>query len=249
MKILITGASGNLGRLTRALFTDHEVHLFSRKKIATNKNERLILSKDLTNHEWWTSFEYLEHYDIIFHFAELVKVKISTKAKESIVISHLNFLTTATKNSNCVIYPMTAYKHDNKINYLHDDYLQIKTRVLKNLSITNNIKFPVFHPLIDYGSGLSKIIKLSKRIPFFNIFCSFQALLPVLYKSDLEKYIINVSTTPEKCAEVYSKILPISSIFNDTSKVNIALLSKIILKLMQILNHPNLQVLLNGRKI
>ena len=249
MKILITGASGNLGKLTRQLFIDHIVHLSSRKKIETNKNELWIPSEDLTNPSWWLKFEYLEFYDIIFHYADPVKKKISATIKKQVVQSHLNFLTNGTKNSKIVLYPMTAYKHDNKIISLDNDYLQIKLEVFEKLSTKSNIKFPVFHPLIDYGDGLSKLVNFSKKIPLFNIFSSFNASLPILYKSDLEKYIINVIRDHESKPEVYSRVMPVSLIFNDNKKINSALLSKLILLFIKALNNRLFYLLIHGRKI
>lgn len=249
MKILITGASGNLGTLTRQLFIDHIVHLSSRKKIETNKNELWIPSEDLTNHSWWLKFEYLEFYDIIFHFAEPVKKKICAETKKNVIQSHLNFLTNATKNSKIILYPMTAYKHDKRIISPNNDYLQIKLEVFEKLSTKNNLKFPVFHPLIDYGDGLSKIISFSKKIPLFNIFSSFNASLPILYKSDLEKYIINIIHDHESKPEVYSRVMPVSLIFNDNKKINSALLSQLIFLFIQTLNNPIFYLLIHGRRI
>ena len=249
MKILITGASGNLGTLTRPLFIDHIVHLSSRKKIETNKNELWIPSEDLTDHTWWLKFEYLEFYDIIFHYAEPVKKKISAVAKKSVVQSHLNFLTNGAKNSKIIIYPMTAYKHDNKIVSDNHDYLEVKLEVYKKLSTECNVKFPVFHPLIDFGDGLSKLVKFSKKIPFFNIFSSFNASLPILYKSDLEKYIINVTHNYENKPEVYSRVMPVSLIFNESKKINFNLLSKLVFLFIKSLKNPIFYLLIYGRKI
>jgi len=249
MKILITGASGNLGTLTRQLFNDHVVHLSSRKRVETNKNELWIPSEDLTNCSWWCKFEYLEFYDIIFHYAEPVKKKISAVAKKSVIQSHLNFLTNGAKNSKIIIYPMTAYMHDNKIFSDNHDYLKIKLAVYENLSNECNIRFPVFHPLIDFGNGLSKLVKFSKKIPFFNIFSSFNASLPILYKSDLEQYIINVTHNQEIKPEVFSRIMTVSLIFNEDKKINFILLSKIFFLFIKSLNNPIFYLLIYGRNI
>lgn len=249
MKILITGASGNLGTLTRQLFIDHVVHLSSRKKIETYKNELWIPSEDLTNNLWWLKFDYLEFYDVIFHYAEPVKKRISSTTKKQVIQSHLNFLTNGTKNSKIIVYPMTAYKHDNNIISFDNDYLEIKSEIYKKLFTKSNIKFPVIHPLIDYGDGLSKLVNFSKKIPLFNIFTSFNASLPILYKSDLEKYIANVITDHESEPEIYSSVMPVSLIFNDEKKINSTLLSKFILLFIKALNNRLFHLLIHGRKI
>jgi hypothetical protein len=249
MKILITGASGNLGTLTRQLYIDHIVHLSSRKRIETKKNEIWIPSEDLTNHSWWSKFEYLEFYDIIFHYAEPVKKKISATTKKHVVQSHLNFLINGTKNSKIILYPMTAYKHDNRIISISNHYLQIKLEVYEKLSKKSNIIFPVFHPLIDFGDGLAKFVNFSKKIPLINIFSSFNASLPILYKSDLEKYITNVINDHESKPEVYSRVMPVSLIFNDNKKINSTLLSQLIFLFIKTLKNPIFYLLIHGRKI
>jgi len=249
MKILITGATGKMGSLTRTLYSNHEVHLCSRNKIYTSDNEYWIQAEDLENHQWWSNFEYSKSFDIIFHFAEAVKVEILRTRLESIKKSHLNFLLNSVKKSKVIIYPTTAYKYDQNTFTPYSNYLEIKEAVTANIPQNNNIKCPIFHPLTDYGDGLSKLIKLSKNIPLFNIFFSFKNTLPVLHKSDLERYILNSINASEKFPDVYSEIMSISSIFNNDNKINSTIVSNFTYLVMRTLNHPKFYLLLNGREI
>jgi hypothetical protein len=249
MKILITGASGKIGKIVRNLFSEHILHLYTRKYIELNPNEFWYASEDLINIDWWSNFYFIEYYDIIFHLAEPVKAIYSKSSFLKIVDSHSNFLILASNNSKKVVYPTTAYKYD-KINLHHiQSYLEIKNSVIRKIVLVDNVVTPVIHPIIDLDSSLSKSILFSRKLPLFNYFSEFDSCLPILYSEDLNKYLLRIIDNDIKNEDVFSVIMKISLIYHDSDKINSKIISKATKFIIYILNIPRLKILIVGRNI
>ncbi|MDC1318297.1 hypothetical protein N8Z61_02815 [Candidatus Thioglobus sp.] len=248
--VLITGASGSLGRLIREIYWDKNLTLISRSKLVLKKNEVWLEAQDLVNSQWWSEFRFDGEYDLIIHFAEPVKKSLSIDYVNKIVESHTEFITNASKSGALIIYPLSAYSYDSKISKSQLGYFQIKTKVSEKNKSNKNVIFPIIHPLVDYGSGLNKLISIEKKIPLVNIFCSFNAQLPILKKEDLELFFININQVDLNQKDVYSDIRSISKIFYSKERFNFKFLS-IIFKIICLTFSYSSQIkmLVKGRKI
>ena len=183
MKILVTGASGFIGRTLTESLENHELILWSRTQVSPGTRGEYSAAADLCRTEWWRNVEVPEDVDVVIHLAEPVKVKLSSDALASVVSSHRAFLENACDRARLVIYPNTAYRYDRRVSTANRQYLAIKTEVVRSLSTRNNFISPVIHPIVDSGGGaLARLIRGQHRLPCFNIFCAFNARLPVLTK-------------------------------------------------------------------
>ena len=249
-KILITGASGQIASILRELYCNHSVELWSTKDLVLNKNEILRKSVDLADSSWWKTPHFEVNYDIIFHLAEPVKKKLPIEIVDKIVESHIAFLRESTKYSPKVVYPLTAYRYDNQISSKNMHYRYIKEHVAMELLKNEKILFPILHPLIDYGKGLSYIRNHVSKIPLINLFSEFKADLPVLDVLHLKNYLLNIETQKNGIVNLYSEILKIHDIFNIRSKKNIKIISIVLLNIIKLLPNNNVKnILINGRKI
>jgi hypothetical protein len=250
-RVLITGASGGIAKIARSVYSDKKITLLSRSKICVNKNENWIQSQDLNNFQWWSSLEFDYKFDLVLHFAEPVKASISDEYVNNISDSHISFLSNISNSNTLSVYPLTAYRYDKILYGKEYKYSQIKNKTFSALNKNKNILFPVFHPVIDYGSGLYKIINLNKKIPFVNIFYSFDAKLPVLNRSTLHLFLENLKNYHTfGVVDVYSDVQKVSSIFSSNKRLNIGFMSilfKTVLRLFYFV--PQIRLLLDGRKI
>ena len=244
--ILITGASGSLGSLFREFFYEQSLTLISRSHLKTSPNEVWIQSGDLLDDNWWTHFQFDKKYDLVLHLAEPVKREMTSDEINCLVSSHNHFIANALEHSATVLYPLTAYRYDVKLSEKSTTYAIIKERVFAENCHLKRISFPVFHPLIDYGKGVHSIIKLERKIPLINIFCAFNAAMPVLCKNDL-KNMLN-SPMNDGITDVYSRITPISEIFMDQNRSNLYIFSRL-LKMAASIFLPSSSLLLRGRRI
>ena len=249
-KVLITGASGFLGTLAREIFKDKQLTLISRSSIGIKKNEVWIKAEDLTDHEWWGMFNFDHKYDLILHFAEPVKNLLNKRSIDSVVQSHINFLSNASNLAAYAIYPLTAYCYDKTLSKRQFIYLQIKNRVSLSLRDDKNILLPIFHPLVDFGGGLSKLIALEKKIPFLNLFCSFNAQIPILKRKDLELFFVNLDHSNSNLLDIYSNTSHVSQLFYRKERFDLKFISvafKFLCFLFFFL--PQISLLVIGRKI
>ena len=217
-----------------------------------NKNEDWIQSKDLNNVEWWSALSFDYKFDLVLHFAEPVKEKLDNGHIDKIVGSHVSFLRNLSNGKTILIYPLTAYFYDDLSYGSNYSYLTIKNKTFRSLSGYDNMLFPIFHPLIDYGAGLNKVVELFNKIPYVNVFCSFNSSMPILRKKSLCDFFLNVYYF-KKCGatvDIYSEVIRIKSIFSKKNRLNIVLISNFFKKILKIFAFiPQVKLLLNGRRI
>lgn len=248
--ILITGASGSLGSLARMIFSNDSVTLISRRQILVGDNEVWHKSEDLNNFQWWESFVFKKQYDLVLHFAEPVKSVMSDSDISNIVRSHVGFIASARKHCERVIYPLTAYCYDARVKKSAQAYVQIKKKVHAALQNEEVALFPIFHPLIDYGDGLAKLITMEKMFPIVNLFYCFDARLPVLTRRGIEKFLIEDHRTLNKKCDVYSNVASVSELFASAQRGNSQFISgcfKVLCRCLTFL--PEVQLLISGRDI
>jgi len=248
-KVLISGASGFLGTLSREIFYDKQLTLISRTIKDLKKNEVWIKGENLTNFEWWSAYVFEQDYDLVMHFAEPVKSYLDPVSVDRVIKSHLNFLSNASKIEAYVIYPLTAYCYDNFLSKKQITYLQIKNEVSSVFRDDINILLPIFHPLVDFGDGLKKLIYLEKKIPLVNLFCSFHAKILILKRRDLELFFLNLDYRNSGILDIYSKKIEVSQLFQSRKRIDLKLISipfKFLCFLVSFL--PQARLLLSGRK-
>jgi hypothetical protein len=249
-KILITGASGFIGQIIRNAYRGHYVEIWSRNYIDVYKNESYSQSQDLANTHWWENAPLREHYDIIFHLAEPVKENLCEKLVSNIIESHKNFLRLACQHATICIYPLTAYKYDLGLAKSSQSYLNIKNQVSKMFKLKTNIKLPIFHPIIDAGSGLNRLRLLEASIPYFNFFSDFNSKIPVLYVCDLIAYISSPEKYSMKMPDIYTKKIAINELFYKNNRINAYKASRIFRLILSLFsNYQTIRLLLNGRSI
>jgi hypothetical protein len=129
-------------------------------------------------------------------------------------------------------------------------YNGIKLGVYKELHCQKGIKFPVIHPLIDGNRGISRLRNIESRIPFVNIFATFNAKLPILRLDDLQRELSEMGESTPDRYDIYSEYIYIKDIFYSASRFNIMFISKFIYWLVKIVNsvYP-FRLLISGRKI
>ncbi|WP_114661844.1 hypothetical protein [Polynucleobacter necessarius] len=249
-KILITGASGQMASIARDLYCSHSVELWSTKDLVLRKNESLRKSADLADSTWWKTSQFKVNYDIIFHFAEPVKKKLTPDIVEKIIESHTAFLINATKYGAKVVYPLTAYRYDQSLSFKNRQYRNIKERVAMTLLKNEKILLPILHPVVDFGNGLNSIRNLVNKVPIINPFSEFNAELPVLCEHDLKSYMLNIEQQKSGATNVYTEILKIKKIFNNPNKKDISFISALLKTLINTLPDSGIKnILINGRKI
>jgi hypothetical protein len=243
-KILITGASGSIATLIRPLYQDYDVVLISRRLVKNlSKNEINIICPSLEEKKWWKSVDKYKPFDQVLHFAEPVKKNVDI---DLISKSHIEFLRWACINSKHVTYPLTAYLYDDGRGV--DSYVEIKKNVARDVMQYDNIYLPIVHPVIDFGSGLNRLKSLESKIPFINIFCSFDSNIKVVESKFLGKNI----TLTDKFGffDIYSHSIQVSELFRSMRRKDfypLSLLLKTFLHLFSFI--PSIATLLNGRVI
>ena len=240
--ILITGANGSIATLIRPLFKDYDVILVSRRSLKNlSKNETNIICSDIEKNNWWEGVKKYKPFDQVLHLAEIVKKNVDS---DLISKSHIQFLKWACLNSNHVTYPLTAYLYDE--NRQHDSYVEIKKIVAKNVLLYDNIFLPIIHPVIDYGDGLNRMIKLENKIPFFNIFCCFNSTIKRVESEFLGKKIILIDRFG--FIDIYSHKKQISELFAIPGRRDFYLLSLLLKKILHIFSFiHSIEILIKGR--
>lgn len=251
MKILITGASGKIGSLARDLFKAEQVTIVSRKHCECKYNEVWISSSSLNDVKWWSDLGLVCEYDLVLHFAEPVKKKSKTSDVLKIIESHTAFIKNASQKSHLVIYPQTALVYDCVLSEAEKSYVEIKRNVIKKLAHINNLYYPIIHPVVDYGDGLSRMRNIFQKLPFINMFCEFKSTIPVLYKKDLEFLLLSIRERPNDTKrDFYSCELSVSDIFHSEHKKNVVWFSCAMRKCLVLFEkNPRVLLLLNGRSL
>lgn len=250
LNILITGASGSLATLARNIFSRHNVTLLSSLPCECGPNETWIRSRKLQDLNWWTECKFDVFFDLVLHFAEPVRAKLSQNDVEKVILSHIEFIKNISLSAKFVIYPQTALVYDKYLSSCDNNYVKIKRGVILSIGKISNLSSPIIHPIVDYGVGLSRFIYVVKKIPFLNLLCSFKSTLPILYKSDLEIYLKSNDESIFKAQDWYSCITPISEIFHNKNKFDVMLLSKLLFFVaIFFLRINKICLLINGRKI
>ena len=249
-KVLITGASGSLGALARTLFCNCAVTLSSRRQLSVGENEVWYESKDLNDSGWWGDFGFEGQFDLVLHFAEPVKARVTDGEISKIIASHIGFISSATASCGRVIYPLTAYCYDLRVSKSAITYLRIKEEVYAALKSNDRVLFPIFHPLVDYGDGLAKLIHTERKIPFVNLFSEFDARLPVLTKMDIEKFLVDGHQEHAGRIDVYSRISSVSELFARRARIDSRFVSRCVKALARVGAFvPAVHLLTNGRDI
>tara|TARA_B100000242_G_scaffold291202_1_gene264075 strand:+ start:7074 stop:7838 length:765 start_codon:yes stop_codon:yes gene_type:complete len=215
-RVLITGSNGVVGSLLRPLFSDSEVVLTSRHSLEyVEDNEINVSNADLLSLDWLGQPQIGSRFDIILHLAEFMNDAVDMEAA---VEAHLRFFEWATTVSTQVVYPLTAYLYDRKKR--NSKYVQIKRNVFLRSQEKCHIFFPIIHPLIDGGIGLSRQIKIFKKIAPFNLFSVLDAEINVLSVNDLDQLIFFNEQTA-KVFDVYTTRKSISAIFFNESRLTL----------------------------
>jgi len=243
-KILITGANGKMATLVREHYRNDCVYLTSRQRIdIISDNEINIICESLEVYNWWRRVEDYAPFDKVLHFSEPVKNK--NKDISSIVRSHVAFLSWACKCSKHVVYPLTAYLYDKT--RINNPYVRIKKQTLKKVKKYKNISLPIVHPVIDLDGGIKRQIYVIAQIPVFNIFCNFNAKIPVVYTRDLIVELTNSTRTG--VFDVYSAKLRVSEIFEQNKKINSSVISNTLKFLLIFFAYKSLiNTLIYGRR-
>lgn len=250
MKILITGASGLIGTVIRDVYKDCDVTLLSRSHMPTRHNEQWYQARNIGDGLWWSELPTHMVYDVVFHLAEPIKQTLDNSLLETVVEGHINFITRILENTSRLIYPLTAYLYDDNLSNRNRSYSEIKRRVFLSLSQNTKISFPVIHPLCDHGNGLNTLINIHRKIPYANIFCRFNAHLPVLRIEALKNYLSAPDSYPTGKSDLYTEQIPISDIFFCPDKTDIQSISSLLLYLMKIFDAiPTIRLLTCGRTI
>lgn len=250
MRILITGASGSIGTVVREVYGGCDVVLLSRKYIEPRPNEVWFKSKGLGENSWWSALPKNVNYDLVYHLAEPVKKYKKHESVDCIVKGHDDFIKYALGCTAMLVYPLTAYLYDNNLAKSNRSYSEIKKKVYYLHCNNQRISFPVYHPLLDHGNGLYKLVKYHRAVPFINLFSEFKNSLPVLTINDLKEKISSSKYLIPGKVDIYTSVPCISDIFSCPDKVNNLYLSNILLNIMKSLcGHANINLLVNGRSI
>ena len=243
-RILITGASGSIAALIRPLYQDYDVFLTSRRFIKNlSKNEINIICPSIEEYNWWKGVDKYKPFDQVLHFAEPVKKNVDV---DLISRSHIGFLSWACKNSKHVTYPLTAYLYDDK--RCVEPYVEIKKNVAKNIMRYDNIYLPIVHPVIDFGDGLNRLRSLESKIPFINIFCSFDSTILIVESNFLGKAI--TLTSRFGLFDIYSRSIQVSELFRSMRRKDFYALSLLLKTFLHLFSFiPSIATLLNGRVI
>lgn len=251
MKILITGASGRIGRLLIDHFIGHELVLWGRTRPVSDKGFETKSCNDLSNTKWWTEVQIPAGCDAIIHLAEPVKIDADETKIATIVNSHCSFIEKACKEKIVVIYPDTAYRYDRHLGKAARSYLKIKRSVVERMQSCEGFVSPVIHPLIDSDASLAKFLVLQRKVPFFNLFSAFDASLPILTTMKLkELFEAQIASKTTVAADWYESKKTIANLTNMSSRIDargLSLLFKFFLKPLS--GNPTIQLLLKGRVI
>lgn len=250
MNILITGASGFVGTMLRQVFTDDEVTLLSRRRIAPAKNEKWFISGNVQDPDWWNALPPDSHFDVIFHLAEPVKENVTDEVRQSIIENHVRFVSQFTNEGAKVIYPLTAYLYDRQLSRSNAIYAEIKRGVYGRLKANARVSFPIIHPICDAGHGLGQLIQAEKRIPFINILCAFEATIPVSRLAHLRQVFADPNSMASGRLDVSSETPAIMQLFKDDARIDVVALSRALRHLLALLSFvPSVKLLVHGRHI
>ena len=241
-KILVTGATGFVASIVRPAYKDCNVFLMSRGYIKDlSENEVHIKCSNIEERYWWKEADKYKPFDQVLHFAEPVKKDSDV---DKICRSHLEFINWGCNNSRQVIYPLTAYLYDDA--RVESSYVKIKKCVSKAAVRYENISLPIIHPVIDVGDGLCRIVELERKIPFVNIFCSFDSTIYIVES----KFLSRAFCSPDMFGvyDVFSDNVKISELFNVSRRNNFTYLSNLIKACLSIVLFLSpVRILLNGR--
>lgn len=251
MKVLVTGASGFIGRVLAESLSDHDLLLWSRTQLRAGPRAEYFASDDLRNTAWWQNAELPQGVDAVIHLAEPVKTKFTGEAVEAIVSSHRAFLEQACTRAQLVIYPNTAYRYDGHVGKKNRQYLRIKTEVVRKLCTRANFVSPVIHPLIDSNGSLARLVEAQSRLPILNPFCSFKARIPVLTVPELVAFFQDqLQHTYQLHADWYHRYPAIADLTRRSDRRDWAILSEVLkLALLPLSNSPSVSILMKGREI
>lgn len=251
LNILITGANGNIAKVARDLFRSHKLILLSRTYCECSPNEIWIQSASLEFSEWWRTFSIGNQFDLVLHLAEPVRVAVPADDIPKIVESHTAFLETISSKAKIVLYPRTALIYDARLMTRDLSYIRIKNEVLRNVATLVNVVSPVIHPIVDSGPGLCKLIGYVKKFPMVNIFCAFNATIPVLCTADLRKELLALNKRVNlQSGDWYSYNKTVAEVFNNNHKLNVYIIGKFVHFVVSKLTfHPRISLLIFGRKL
>ena len=241
--MLITGGNSFIAKLLRMQLATFRVCLVARSPLKLADNETFLLSPDLQDCQAWEELSLSVRATQVFHLAEDMKGALRF---EEIVESHVCFLSNQSRSAKFVVYPLTAYLCDP--HWIDNGYVRIKKSVNGAVSDISNVWCPIIHPLLDGSGQLGSACRINNLIPFVNIFCAFRAKMPVT-KSD---YLKTVLAEPEKymsSSHIYTRIAPISDIFDRPQRINIYWFSKLIFVLLKFFNTNKFHLLREGRNI
>jgi hypothetical protein len=251
VKILITGASGFIGRILAASLGGHELVLWSRNPVPAGPASTYCAAGDLRNTEWWQNAEIPQGVDVVIHLAEPVKTKLTDGALESVLSSHCAFLEHACARAHLVVYPDTAYRYDRRVGSANRQYLTIKTEVLRKLSDRENFASPIIHPLVDSGGALARLIEAQSKIPVLNPFCAFKASIPVLTIPELVGLFRDqIGSRQLLKSDWYSGVPTIATLTRKSDRRDWLFLSRMFRSALTPLSiAPTISLLKNGRQI
>lgn len=251
MKILITGASGFIGKHLTNDLADHDLLLWSRTTPPAIHGVEYVESGDLTNTAWWRDAKIPPGVDAVIHLAEPIKLKLGRTTIESIIESHCEFLANACRASRIVIYPDTAYRYDHHIKPANRTYLDIKKRVARELLPYPNFISPVIHPLLDSGGALSRLQRQQRKVPLINPFSEFNARIPVLTIPELMIFFRNhIQNSDTRIMDWYGHITTVGELMADDGRRDLVTPSTILRRCLGPLSGlPAVSILLNGRAI
>ena len=251
MKILITGASGFIGRHLTNDLADHDLVLWSRTPPMTIHGIEYVESGDLANTAWWRDARIPTGVDAVIHLAEPIKLKLGHTVAESIIESHCAFLANACRASRLVIYPDTAYRYDRRVKSSNRTYLDIKRRVTRELLPYPSFISPVVHPLLDSDGALSRLRRQQRKVPLINPFSAFNARIPVLSVPELLVFFRDhIQNSDTRIMDWYGHIPTVGDLMADESRRDLITPSKILRRFLGPLSGlPAVSILLNGRAI
>ncbi len=251
MKILVTGASGFIGRILAKSLSEHNLLLWSRTPVDHGVGIDFSTSDDLRNTAWWQDVELPDDLDAVIHLAEPVKVKLTDETVKSIVSSHRAFLENACDSAQLVIYPNTAYRYDRRVGSKNRRYLEIKAEVARELAVRENFISPVIHPLIDSSGALARLVEAQSKLPAINPFSAFEARIPVLTVPELILFFRNqLQHTYQLNADWFGGCPAICDLTHRPERRDVRVLSRLFKwSLLPFSKVPTISILLEGRTI
>lgn len=251
MKILITGASGFIGKHLGNHLADHDLVLWSRTPPSAIHGIEYVESGDLANTGWWRDAKIPPDVDAVIHLAEPIKTKLSRTVAESVIESHCAFLTNACRSSRLVIYPDTAYRYDRRVKSANRTYLDIKRRVTGELSAHPSFISPVIHPLIDSGGALSRLQRQQRKVPLINPFSAFNARIPVLSIPELLVFFRDhIENGDTRIMDWYGQIPTVCDLMAGEGRRDMVIPSQILRQCLgPLAGLPAVSILLNGRAL